>query len=120
MRIWEEDVLIAEIEDLEKLDASETNPRRLNAKEVLITQKDGEFIFPVADGSTNLLGRDYEFQEPTLRRESTVKRENLTAIGKSFDLKNKKMTQKIGNNFGLFKDTSFLVYSRIRHLLSSC
>ena len=35
--------------------------------------------------------------------------DNLTAIGKSFDLKNKKMTQKIGNNFGLFKDTSFSV-----------
>ena len=28
---------------------------------------------------------------------------------KSFDLKNKKITQKIWNNFGLFKDTSFIV-----------
>ena len=49
-----------------------------NAKEVLrYTQKDGEFVFPVADGSAKLSGRDDEFQEPTLRRESTVKRENL-------------------------------------------
>ena len=78
MRIWEEDVLIAEIEELEKLDASETNPWRLNAKEVLITQKDGEFVFLVADGSAKLPGRDYEFQEPTLRREFTVRRENLS------------------------------------------
>ena len=31
------------------------------------------------------------------------------AIGKSFDLKNKKMTQKIGNSFGLFVDASFIV-----------
>ena len=31
----------------------------------------------MADGSATLSGRDYEFQEPTLRRESTVKRENL-------------------------------------------
>ena len=77
-RIWEEDILTAEIEELEKLDASETYPRRLNAKEVLITQKDGELIFPVADGSAKLSGRDYEFQEPTLRRESTVRRENLS------------------------------------------
>ena len=38
-----------------------------------------------------------------------ISAENLTAIGKSFDLKNKKTTQKIGNNFGLFKDTSFIV-----------
>ena len=75
---WEEDILIAEIEDLEKLDASETYPRRHNAKEVLITQKDGEFVFLVADGSAKLSGRDYEFQEPTLRREYTVRRENLS------------------------------------------
>ena len=34
------------------------------------------FVFPAADGSTKLSRRDYEFQEPTLRLESTVKREN--------------------------------------------
>ena len=77
-RIWEDDILIAEIEELAKLDASEMYPRRVNAKDVLITQKDGEFIFPVADGSAKLSGRDYEFQEPTLRRKSTVKRENIS------------------------------------------
>ena len=77
--IWEEDILTAEIEDLEKLDASETYPRRLNAKEVLLTSlKKGEFVFLVADGSAKLSGRDYEFQEPTLRRESTVRRENFS------------------------------------------
>ena len=32
---WEEIILIAEIEELEELDASEIYPRRLNAKEVL-------------------------------------------------------------------------------------
>ena len=53
-------------------------PRRLNAKEVLITQKDGNFVFLVADGSAKLSGRDCEFQEPTLRRESTVRRVNLS------------------------------------------
>ena len=52
--------------------------RRLNAKEVLITHKDGEFVFPVADGSATLSGRDYEFQDPTLRREATVRRENVS------------------------------------------
>ena len=30
--LWEEDILIAEMEELEKLDASEICPRRLNAK----------------------------------------------------------------------------------------
>ena len=75
---WEEDILTADIEELENLDASETFPRRLNAKEVLITQKNGEFVFPLADGSTKSSGRDCEFQEPPLRRESTVRRENLS------------------------------------------
>ena len=36
---WEEDILMAEIEELEKLDASDIYPRRLNAKKVLITKK---------------------------------------------------------------------------------
>ena len=35
-------------------------------------------MFLVADSSAKLSGRDYEFQEPTLRPESTVKRENLS------------------------------------------
>ena len=50
----------------------------LNAQELLITQRDEEFVFPVADGSAKLSGENYEFQEPTLRRESTVRRENLS------------------------------------------
>ena len=53
-------------------------PRRLNAKEVLVTRRNGEFVFPVADGSAKLSGRDYEFQEPTLRREQTVRSEGLS------------------------------------------
>ena len=76
--IWKGDILIAVVEELEKLDASEIYPRRLNAKEVLISQKDRQFLSLVADGSAKLSGRDYEFQEPTLRRESTVRRENLS------------------------------------------
>ena len=43
-RIWEEDISTAEVEELKKLEASEIYPRRLNAKEVLITQKDGELV----------------------------------------------------------------------------
>ena len=37
--IWKGDILVADIEELEKLDASEIYPRRLNAKEVLITHR---------------------------------------------------------------------------------
>ena len=46
------------IAELEILEASEIYSRRLNAKEVLITQRKGEFVFPVADGSAKLSGRD--------------------------------------------------------------
>ena len=38
-------------------------------EEVLIRQKDEEFIFPRANDTAKLSGRDYEFREPTLRRE---------------------------------------------------
>ena len=76
--IWKGDILIADLEDLERLEASEIYPRRINAKEVLIRQKDDEFIFPVTDVTAKLSGRDYEFQEPTLRREPTVRSEDFS------------------------------------------
>ena len=66
---WEEDILTAEIEELEKLDASEIYPRRLNAREVLITQKDGEFVYLVADGSAKLSGIPRTHSETGIHRE---------------------------------------------------
>ena len=36
---------------------------------------DGEFAFPVADGTAKLSGRDFEFRVPTPRREPTVRSE---------------------------------------------
>ena len=72
------DILIPDLEELEILDASNIYPRRINAKEVLITQKEDEFLFPIADGTAKLSGRDCEFREPTLRREPTVRSEDLS------------------------------------------
>ena len=48
-----------------------------NAKEALINHKDDEFKFPIADGTTKLSGRDYEFRVPTPRREPSVRSEDL-------------------------------------------
>ena len=42
--IWKGDILIADLEELENLDVSEIYPRRINAKEVLISQREEEFI----------------------------------------------------------------------------
>ena len=49
-RIWKGDILVADIEELETMDASEIYARRLNAKEVIFPKENGNFIFPVAAG----------------------------------------------------------------------
>ena len=46
----EGDILIEDLEELETMDASEIYSKRLNAKEVIFL-KQGEFIFPIADGT---------------------------------------------------------------------
>ena len=73
--IWKGDILVADLEDLETLDASDIYPRRIKANEVLISQEDDEFIFPIADGTAKLSKRDYDFRAPTLRREQLVRSE---------------------------------------------
>ena len=76
--IWKGDILISDIEELEEMDESDICSQRINAKEVLIPQKGEGFIFPIADGTAKLLGRDYEFREPTQRRLQTVRSEDLS------------------------------------------
>ena len=49
--LWKGDILVADIEELEEMDASELHARRLNAKEVLTPLRSGNFIFPFADGT---------------------------------------------------------------------
>ena len=65
--IWKGDVLIADLEDLETMDASEIYSKRLNAKEVIFP-KQGEFIFPIADGRIKTPGEDQELKTSTLIR----------------------------------------------------
>ena len=52
VRIWKGDVVVADFEELETMDASEIYSKRLNAKEVIFPKEKGEFIFPIADGRT--------------------------------------------------------------------
>ena len=61
--IWKGDVLIADLEELETMDASENYSKRLNAKEVIFP-KQGEFIFPIADGRIKIPGGDQELRHP--------------------------------------------------------
>ena len=67
---WKGDILVADLEELETMDASEIYSKRLNAKEVIFPKGNGKIIFPVADGRIKLVG---ECQD--LRRTSTLIRE---------------------------------------------
>ena len=82
-RIWEGDVLVADLEELESMDASEIYSRRLNAKEVIFP-KQGEFIFPIADGRIKTLGGDQELRTSTLIRPRPIQGEsNIDFLGES-------------------------------------
>ena len=72
--IWKGDVLIADLEELETMDATEIYSKRLNAKEVIFPK--GEFIFPIADGRIKTLGGDQELITPTLIREYPIRGED--------------------------------------------
>ena len=61
-RIWKGDVLVADLEELETMDASEIYSKRLNAKEVIFPKEKGEFIFPIADGRIKTLGGDQDLR----------------------------------------------------------
>ena len=61
--------MVADIEELVEMDASEPHARRLNAKEVLTPMKGDIFIFPVADGTVKIFGREQSQRTSTLIRE---------------------------------------------------
>ena len=65
------------------MDASEIYSKRLNAKEVIFP-KQGEFIFPIADGRIKTLGGDQELRTSTLVRHRPIQGEsNIDFLGES-------------------------------------
>ena len=64
------DIMVADNEELEKMDASELHAKRLNAKEVLTPRNGEHFIFPVADGTVEIAGEDQNLTASTLIRET--------------------------------------------------
>ena len=83
----------SDLEDFEKLDASDIYPRRINAKEVLIRQEDEEFMFPFADGTAKLS-------------------ENFMVNRESLNRQKQKMTLKPVPTSGRFKVTSSIVNTK--------
>ena len=81
--IWKGDVLIADLEELETMDASEIYSKRLNAKEVIFP-KQGEFIFPIADVRIKTPGGDQELRTSTLIRPRPIQGEgHIDFLGES-------------------------------------
>ena len=74
-RLWKGDILIADFEELETMDASEIYSQRLNAKVSNISQN-GKFSFPVTDGRITLPGKDQELTTSTLIRERPIRGES--------------------------------------------
>ena len=65
------------------MDASEIYSKRLNAKEVIFP-KQGEFIFPIADGRIKTSGGDQELRTSTLVRHRPIQGEsNIDFLGES-------------------------------------
>ena len=54
------DILIADVEEQQNVDASEIHAVRLSAKEVLASKRGDEFIFPYTDGTVKLAGKSHE------------------------------------------------------------
>ena len=82
--IWKGDVLVADIEELETMDASEIYTERLNAKEVIFPKENGKFICPVADGWIKVSGGDQDLRTSTLIRERPIRREgHVDFLGES-------------------------------------
>ena len=73
--IWKGDVLVADLEELEKMDASGIHAKRLNAKEVLTPMRGEKFIFPVVDGRIKISGGDQELRTSTLIRDHPIRGE---------------------------------------------
>ena len=67
-RIWKGDIMVADIEALEKMDASEIHAKKLNAKEVLTPRSCENFQFPAADRTIKLSGGDQVLRTSTLIR----------------------------------------------------
>ena len=80
--IWKGDILIADLEELETMDASEIYTKRLNAKEVIFP-KQGEFIFQ-SQMRIKTPGGDQELRTSTLVRHRPIQGEsNIDFLGES-------------------------------------
>ena len=111
--IWKGDLLDADIEELETMDASEIYSKRLNAKEVIFP-KQGEFIFPATDGRINFSGGDQELRTPTLIRAHPIRGRKLRRF--SWRIRRVSSISSRLTSGCRWSDKSFLVHVRKLHI----
>ena len=76
--------MVADIEELETMDASEIYSKKTQCKGSYISPKNGKFIFPVADGRIKFAGGDQELRTSTLIRDHPIRGEsNIDFLGES-------------------------------------
>ena len=68
--------MVVDLEELEKMDASEIHAKRLNAKEVITVQNGETIIFTVADGTVKFSGGDQDLRTSTLIRDHPIRGED--------------------------------------------
>ena len=73
--IWKGDVLIADLEELETMGASEICSKRLNVKAVVFPKENGKFVFPFADGRIKIIGGDQELRTSSLTWDHPIRGE---------------------------------------------
>ena len=69
-------MMVADIEELETMDASDIFSKRLNAKEVIFPKEKGEFIFQPQMDESKLSGGDQELGTSTLIRDHPIRGED--------------------------------------------
>ena len=71
--IWKGDVLIADLEEVETMDASEIYSKKDSMRRrSYFPKKKENFIFPIADGRIQTLGGDQELRTSTLIRHRPI------------------------------------------------
>ena len=78
-RFWKGDIMVADIEELEQMDASEI---RVWRKEVSTSMKGENLTSPVADGKLKISGVDQDLRTSTLIRENPDRREEQDILQK--------------------------------------
>ena len=119
-RIWKGDIMVADIEELEEMDASELHARRLNGKEVLTSMKGGKVHIPRRGRNSQSLWRKSTSENIHLDQGASWTRRGTRSSSRRIRRTLFSNTSSSGLNTrwcGSFK--WFLVYCRRFHLSPS-